>query len=72
MIKIDKPSLINYDDNGAVVIEWIKKNKRFGISIEPIIEHSCWWYSDEDSKYDNCDYLPEYVVSSLKRYFEEK
>ncbi len=68
MTEIDKPNLI-YDYDGALVMEWIKINKRFGISIEQNIEEACWWYIDENPIHDTWGHMPKEIIECLKKYF---
>jgi len=46
-----KPYVIRLGD-GSLLIEWISKRARFGISLEPDIADSGWYYVNKDGSAD--------------------
>lgn len=59
-----KPS-VYHDKDGSTLIEWISKDFRFGISIEPNPQESSWWFVTKD--YGDCGKLTE----EMRKYIRE-
>ena len=57
--------IIYHDNDGSTSIEWISKDFRFGISIEPNPQESSWWFVTKD--YGDCGKLTE----EMQKYIRE-
>jgi hypothetical protein len=68
-----KPHITECED-GSIVIEWIKKDKRFGIAIEHKPEQSSWFYASKGNKPEDwesaCNILSGDLVEYLIKFFE--
>jgi hypothetical protein len=58
-------------EDGSIVIEWIKKDRRFAIYIEADPTESSWYYV-EKGKDPEGDLLPIEIVEALKKYKEKE
>lgn len=57
-----KPHIV-FPEDGSVLIEWIEEGRRFGISLEPNIEESGWYYvSKGEMEFGS---LPEKLIDWL-------
>jgi hypothetical protein len=59
--------MINKLNDGSILFEWCAKDCRFGISIEPNLKESTWYYVSRCPKQMlEGDYLPKEFVELLK------
>ena len=60
-----KPYVRQVED-GSILFEWISKNHRFCISIEPNIVESSWFFVSKDGTMES-GYLPSELIQYFKR-----
>lgn len=63
-----KPIVIQVED-GSLLIEWISKNARFGISLEPNMKDSSWFYVHKNEE-GACGELPQSFIEKLLEFAE--
>ena len=63
-----KPFAVHLDD-GSLLIEWISNTARFGLSLEPALSESSWFYVSKNGE-GGCGELPfaftEYILEVTK------
>ena len=64
-----KPFAVHLDD-GSLLIEWISNTARFGLSLEPVLSESSWFYVSKNGE-GGCGELPfafmEYILEVTKK-----
>jgi hypothetical protein len=66
---MQKPHIIENED-GSIVIEWIKKEKRFGICIENDLRQSSWYFASKENPELEMACNQDEIVEYMKKYFE--
>jgi len=60
-------------DDGSIMIEFIKEDKRFNICIEKDLKESSWNFVRKIGEHmdTECDSLPDNMIKYMKIFFEE-
>jgi len=60
-------------DDGSIMIEFIKEDRRFNICLEKILEESSWNFVGKTGEHMHmeCDLLPEKMIKYMKMFFED-
>lgn len=61
---------VTYCADDSLLIEWIDSDCRFGISIEPNLKESSWYFVTKD--YCDCGTLPPAMIERLKCFPEDR
>ena len=69
---MNKPFVTELDD-GTILIEFIKDDRRFGINLENDFSESGWYYASKEMAGGdmNCGEFSEEMIASWKKFMEK-